>query len=162
MTDTVGAEIVAGGDLISAAPPPAEAPAQASAPQVASQPAHCPYRRTIDLLQRLAPGKMRIGFLIGAGCPLAIRVPDGNETRPLIPEIAGLTNQVKEALNGNAELKAIIATTWERLTDRGIKSPTIEDVLSHIRTLKSICGKGGETARQPDPARCGRRNCWND
>ena len=62
MTDTVGAEIVAGGDLISAAPPPAEAPAQASAPQVASQPAHCPYRRTIDLLQRLAPGKMRIGF----------------------------------------------------------------------------------------------------
>ncbi len=26
---------------------------------------HCPYRRATDLLQRLAPGKMRIGFLIG-------------------------------------------------------------------------------------------------
>ncbi len=28
---------------------------------------HCAYRRTTDLLQRLAPNKMRIGFFIGAG-----------------------------------------------------------------------------------------------
>ncbi len=31
---------------------------------------HDPYRRITDLLQRLAPGKMRIGFFLGAGCPL--------------------------------------------------------------------------------------------
>ena len=103
---------------------------------------HSPYRRTTDLLQRLAPGKMRIGFFIGAGCPLAVQVPDGEKTKPLIPEIAGLTKLVKEHLDADNELKAVGQTAWDRVTARGIPSPTIEDVLSHIRTLISLCGNG--------------------
>ena len=103
---------------------------------------HCPYRRATDLLQRITPGKMRIGFLIGAGCPLSIRVPDGEKTKALIPEIVGLTKLVKDHLDGDADLKEVAKTAWERVIARGIPAPTVEDVLSHVRTLKSLCGTG--------------------
>jgi hypothetical protein len=83
---------------------------------------------------------MRIGFFIGAGCPLAVRVPNGPSTKPLIPEIAGLTAQVKTALDAHADLKDVAALAWTRIVGRGVDAPTIEDVLSHIRTLKSLCG----------------------
>jgi hypothetical protein len=111
----------------------------ASAPLV---PSHCPYRRTTDLLQRLAPGKMRVGFFIGAGCSLAVQIPVGSTTEPLIPEIGGLTKQVKDYLDGDDEVKAVAKIAWDRVTARGIPTPTVEDVLSHIRTLKSLCGSG--------------------
>ena len=100
---------------------------------------HCPYRRTTDLLQRLAPSKMRIGFFLGAGCSCSVRGADGN---PLIPEIAGLTKKVKDFLDNDDELSVIGKTAWQRVAARGISKPTVEDVLSHIRTLKSICGRG--------------------
>jgi hypothetical protein len=100
---------------------------------------HCPYRRTIDLLQRLAPGKMRIGFFLGAGCPLAV-TSDG---KPLIPEINGLTAIVKASVEAKAELKAVSEKMWARVVARGIAVPTVEDVLSHLRTLQSLCGEGG-------------------
>ncbi|MEK6640796.1 MAG: SIR2 family protein [Nitrospirota bacterium] len=103
---------------------------------------HCPYRRATDLLQRLAPGKMRVGFLIGAGCPLAVQVSDGEKTKPLIPDINGLTKLVKEALDLNLELKDVARTAWDRVGGRGFSTPTVEDVLGHIRTLKSLCGNG--------------------
>jgi len=124
----------------------AHAPVQAGAPLASlAAPAdqvHCPYRRATDLLQRLAPGKMRIGFLIGAGCPLAVRVSAGEKTDPLIPDIAGLTKRVKEALEKDDEAKSAAQTAWQRVIQRGIPAPTIEDILSHIRTLKSLCGTG--------------------
>jgi SIR2-like domain len=122
------------------------APAQSEAPPApvtaAGESVHCPYRRTTDLLQRLAPGKMRIGFLIGAGCPLAVQVKKEGKPEALIPEIAGLTKRVKEALDKNDEVKGAAATAWERVIQRGIPAPTVEDILSHIRTLKSLCGTG--------------------
>jgi hypothetical protein len=102
-------------------------------------PVHCPYRRTTDLLQRLAPNKMRVGFFIGAGSSLSILGADG---KSLIPEIAGLTKQVKTYLDNDATLKVVAQTAWDRVVGRGIGTPTVEDVLSHIRTLKSLCGKG--------------------
>lgn len=118
-------------------------PAQMSpAPADESTTTHCPYRRATDLLQRLAPGKMRIGFFLGAGCALAVQLPDGEKTKPLIPEIAGLTKQVKGILNQNNDLKNVAQAAWERVIGRGIPEPTVEDVLSHIRTLKSLCGTG--------------------
>ncbi len=120
-------------------PPP---PASATPASIPIGPVHCPYRRTTDLLQRLAPGKMRIGFLLGAGCPLAVQIPVGDQTEPLIPEISGLTKQVKEYLNSDDNLKAGAQTAWDRVTARGINTPTVEDVLSHVRTLKSLCGDG--------------------
>lgn len=103
--------------------------------------AHSPYRRATDLLQRLAPGKMRVGFFIGGGCPLAVPVDVGGKTKPIIPEITGLTVLVKESLDGDKDLKVVAQTAWDRVAARGIPTPTVEDVLSHIRTLKSLCGK---------------------
>jgi hypothetical protein len=105
-------------------------------------PVHSPYRRATDLLQRLAPGKMRIGFFLGAGCPLAVQVNLGGKTEPLIPEITGVTKQVKEFLDNDKTLKGVAQTAWDRVISRGIPDPTIEDVLSHFRTLKSLCGTG--------------------
>jgi hypothetical protein len=83
---------------------------------------------------------MRIGFLIGAGCPLAIQVSDGDKPKPLIPEITGVTDLVKKSLDQNEELKEAAQKAWDRVVGRGIRTPTVEDVLSHIRTLKFLCG----------------------
>lgn len=137
------------------------APFNGSVP-VIDGPSHDPYRRITDLLQRLAPGKMRIGFFLGAGCPLSIQLPDGEETKPLIPEIAGLTSQVRESLDANEELRAIAAEAWSRVVGRGIAKPTVEDVLSHIRTLRSLAGTGiidgfsSELLEKLDVAICGQ------
>jgi len=121
------------GAAAAATVPPAASTLASSATPVPSGAVHSPYRRATDLLQRLAPGKMRVGFFIGAGCSLA----DGG---PPIPEIAGLTKQVKAYLDGDEKLKAAAQTAWARVIGRGIAVPTVEDVLSHIRTLKSLCG----------------------
>lgn len=125
--------------LAPAAQPTTGAAASAPSPAAPTGPVHCPYRRTTDLLQRLAPNKMRVGFFIGAGCSLSVQGADGN---PLIPEIAGLTKQVKGYLDNDATLKAVAQTAWDRVAARGIPTPTVEDMLSHIRTLQSLCGKG--------------------
>jgi SIR2-like domain len=125
--------------LPAVAEPTTSAATLAESPPGSTSLAHCPYRRTTDLLQCLAPNKMRVGFFIGAGCSLSVKGDDG---MPLIPEIAGLTKLVKTHLDSDDELKAVAQTAWDRVTARDIPSPTIEDVLGHIRTLKSLCGKG--------------------
>ena len=135
------------------------AAASASSSTMPIAPGHCPYRRTTDLLQRLAPNKMRIGFFIGAGCSLSVR---DAEERPLIPDISGLTKQVKRALSEDHNLADVAQTAWDRVISRGIDIPTVEDVLSHIRTLKSLCGDGeidgfsGDDLENLDTAICER------
>ncbi len=124
-----------------AAQPMTGAATLAPSPPTPTGPVHCPYRRTTDLLQRLAPNKMRVGFFIGAGCSLSVQGADG---KPLIPEIDGLTKLVKGYLYNDAKLKAVAQTAWDRVAARSIPTPTVEDVLSHIRTLKSLCGKGAK------------------
>lgn len=102
-------------------------------------PSHDPYRRVTDILQRLSPGRMRIAFLLGAGCPLSIH-PNGE---PLIPDIAGLTAKVKSALLAETATEDVTNGLWTRVEGRGIANPTIEDLLSHARTLLSLSGEGG-------------------
>jgi SIR2-like domain len=107
-------------------------------------PTHCPYRRATDLLQRLAPGKMRVGFLIGAGCSCAIRVPaEGGKTRSLIPDITALTGSVRALLGASEKYQAVAGDMWSKVVARNIATPTIEDILSHLRTLQSISGTHG-------------------
>ncbi len=129
--------------LAAVAQPSTGAATSAPSPPTPTGPVHCPYRRTTDLLQRLAPNKMRVGFFIGAGCSLSVQGADG---KPLIPEIDGLTKLVKGYLDNDAKLKAVAQTAWDRVAARSIPTPTVEDVLSHIRTLKSLCGKGAKDA----------------
>ncbi len=101
-------------------------------------PIHNPDRYMVDLRQILSQGRKRIGILIGAGAPTAIRV-DANDQlaeggRPLIPDVAGLTETVIEALDEN---------------DRNVIEPlkcdidgiiTIETVLTQIRRLAQAIG----------------------
>ena len=82
---------------------------------------------------------MRVGFFIGAGCSSSIR---GADRKPLIPEIGGLTKQVKDHLDNDDASRDVAQMAWDRVVARGISTPTVEDVLSHIRTLKSLCGTG--------------------
>lgn len=99
---------------------------------------HCPYRQSSLLLQALAPDKMRIAFLLGAGCPVSIRIPDGAGTKPLIPDIRGLTSLVNTAIEQSIEHKENHAKILNRLA----ANATIEDVLSHIRSLHDVVRDG--------------------
>lgn len=103
---------------------------------------HCPYRQSTLLQQALAPDKMRIAFLLGAGCPVSIRIPDGAGSKPLIPDIRGLTNLVGEKLGKSDQYKDSYGTLLKRLNDGVTVNPTIEDILSHIRALHDVVRDG--------------------
>lgn len=122
-------------------PPPTAIPAAQAT--MDNTPVHCPYRQATLIQQALAPDKMRVAFFIGAGCPVSIRVPDGEGTRPLIPDIAGLTARVRQAVEGSAAHKESFATLISRLAKAGSKSPNIEEILSYIRALGDVVS-GGE------------------
>lgn len=105
-------------------------------------PTHCPYRQATLMRQALSPDKMRVAFFLGSGCAVAIQVPGaGGATRPLIPDIKGLTKLVRNALEASASHKSGIAAVIERLAENGKSEPTIEDILSIIRALREVVGK---------------------
>lgn len=107
-----------------------------------STPFHCPYRQSTLLQQALAPDKMRIAFLLGAGCPYSIRIPDGNGTKPLVPDIRGLTELVSSKMNESVQHKADYAVLLNRFSGGVPNNPTIEDILSHIRALQDVVRDG--------------------
>jgi SIR2-like domain len=83
-----------------------------------------------SLRQIIAQGRKRIGLLVGAGGPASISTSSG---KPLIPAIDELTQIVLAALSGGYE-----ATLNEIKTE--LKTPNIENILSHVRTLASVIG----------------------
>lgn len=100
---------------------------------------HNPDRFMSDLRQVLSQGRKRIGILVGAGAPLAIRVNEKNEIDPngnsLIPGVEALTQQATSGLSdiqtGAVEaIKASLGST-----------ANIESVLSRIRLLEQALGK---------------------
>ena len=99
---------------------------------------HCPYRQSTLMQQALAPDKMRIAFLLGAGCPVSIRVPDGADTKALIPDIRSLTDAVHKRLSASAAHKDSYAALLQRFAGGLPTNPTIEDILSHIRALQDV------------------------
>src|ERR1700730_14743103 len=100
---------------------------------------HCPYQQAALLQRAMSPDKMRVAFFIGAGCPTAIPVPDGTKTKPLIPDVEGLTKQVATSLGGaGGDLTANFEIILKRLADSGKVKPNIEDILSHIRSLHDV------------------------
>src|SRR5260370_505228 len=54
-------------------------------------PEHDPLLQAHYLRQCLSHDKRPIGLLLGAGCPMAIRVSRDGSDEPLIPDIAGVT-----------------------------------------------------------------------
>lgn len=104
---------------------------------------HCPYRQASLLQQALTPDKMRVAFFLGAGCPVAIRIPNGSgATDPLIPDIAGLTKQVRSKIEESDKFKTGFSVILKRLSDAGIAEPNIEQILTHVRALNDVIGGG--------------------
>lgn len=102
---------------------------------------HCPYRQSSLLQQALAPNKMRVAFLLGAGCPMSIRIDTGEGSpSPLIPDIAGLTALVSKVLSEDQELHADYASLLARFGAGA--TPNIEEILSHLRALIDIVRDG--------------------
>jgi len=92
-----------------------------------------------DLQESLSLDKTPVALLVGAGCPLAVRVngPTG-ENSPLIPDVAGLTMEIKSKLSKNKAFGVLV----EQFTQDERSTYTIEDLLSHVRLLSRIVGKG--------------------
>lgn len=103
---------------------------------------HCPYRQASLLQQALTPDKMRVAFFLGAGCPVAIRVPNGSGTSPLIPDIEGLTKEVSRKIEESEEHRAGFSAILKRLSDSGNAKPNIEQILTHVRVLSEVIGNG--------------------
>lgn len=100
---------------------------------------HNPDRYMADLRQILSQGRKRIGLLIGAGAPTALRIDSQGRLdpggKPLIPDVDGLTDAVLGALDEAdrkilAALKAEIGGT-----------PNIEALLTRVRRLAQAIGK---------------------
>ena len=92
---------------------------------------HNPDQYMAALRTIIAQGRKRIGLLIGAGAPAGMAKDDGSY--PLIPAVAGLTEQVLKVLETKfgkqiGELKA-------ELTKQDI-----ETILSRVRSLSKVIG----------------------
>ena len=79
---------------------------------------HNPDLYMSDLRQILSQGRKRIGVLIGAGAPTAVRVDGENNLvedggHPLVPDVAGLTDAVVSALS--QEDKVVIEAIKQEL-----------------------------------------------
>jgi hypothetical protein len=105
---------------------------------------HDPIRQLKYLKQTLSQNKKPLGFFLSAGCPLAVKMPHGEE--PLIPDIAGLTEFVSRELKSKNDTKNNYDLLIDELVKTGIKNPNIEEILSFVRGLKNI-SKGAENVR---------------
>ena len=112
-----------------------------------------------DLRQILSQGRKRIGILIGAGAPTAIRVDEYNrivedDGHPLIPDVAGLTNAVVSALTEDD--RNIVETLKSELDE----PVNIETILTKIRRLAQAIGNSAVHGLNGDQyEELGRRVC---
>ncbi len=96
-----------------------------------------PLRQLNSLQQILVQDKASIGFLLSAGCGVAIRTKDG----ALIPDIDGLTKAVVAELD-KGECKICLKTVLSHFKEDKKSAPNVEELLSHIRSLKQVAGCG--------------------
>lgn len=109
---------------------------------------HDPIRQISFIQQALSQNRKHLGFFIGAGCPLSIRVNERKEDNvtksdPLIWDVAGLTKIIEERLSRKDKAKP---SAWDNIVniveDDGGDGNNIELILSKIRVLRSIVGNG--------------------
>lgn len=118
---------------------------------------HDAIRQIKYIQQALSQNRKPIGFFIGAGCPLAIRVNhksvDGKETSdPLIPDVTALTKCISEQLKKKSDAKD---GPWENLinicSEDNLNTTNIEIILTQVRALRMVAGNAtvrGLTAKQ--------------
>jgi hypothetical protein len=90
--------------------------------------------------EALQSEKRRLGFLLGAGCPLGIYDKGNKESLKHIPDVAGLTAVVGRDL----ESEAAFSQAWTRLTAAcktdNVPIPNVEHILTQLRTICSLKG----------------------
>jgi hypothetical protein len=111
---------------------------------------HSAAQQARNLRQVLQDDKQRIGCFVGAGCPLGIYDADGIKSITLIPAIIELTERINKSLlleSGKPGSGVDYIGQWNSLHSEckqsGGKDPTVEDILTELRTLASR--KGGST-----------------
>lgn len=100
----------------------------------------------------LEEGKQRIGCFLGAGCPLGIYDTTGERSMVLIPAVEELTKRVALGLEardkevkeqnegGTSEFKKAWNSLCEECKSADGTDPTVEDVLTELRTLANRRG----------------------
>lgn len=99
-----------------------------------------PNKQVGYLQQCLSNDKKPLGLFLGAGCPMAVKTGD-EKTTPLIPDIAGITKAVRDALTKCNECSPLLNTVEEHFKKDGRNEANVEDMLSHIRALRAVAGK---------------------
>jgi len=100
-----------------------------------------------NLRQVLQDDKQRIGCFLGAGCPLGIFDEAGTKSIVLIPAVVELTRRVADgllAIDSAVGSTSTFRPNWDALCVEckpdGGKDPTVEDVLTELRTLANRRG----------------------
>lgn len=73
---------------------------------------------------------------------MSVRIPDNEGTKPLIQDIRGLSEIVKNELSQSAEYKVYFAALMQRFIGGSPTNPTLEDILTHIRALQDVVREG--------------------
>lgn len=113
---------------------------------------HDPIRQSKYLRQTLSQDKKPIGFFISAGCPLSVKMPAGSW--PLIPDVAGLTSFIQDAIaqqtenleNSEKSVSKAYSLLIDELRKAQTADPNIEDILSFLRGLIQV-SKGADSIR---------------
>jgi len=138
---------------MSTSPVAATTPIAAVAPSVAT-PVKPPLASIHDAAQQarilrqvLQDDKQRIGCFLGAGCPLGIYDAAGSSSLVLIPSVIDLTKRVAEQLDLADQVPGATSkfkANWDLLCGEckpgDGKDPTVEDVLTELRTLANRRG----------------------
>lgn len=110
---------------------------------------HDAYRQIGYVQQALSQNRKPIGIFIGAGCPVSILIKEVGKTEsneeiflPLISDVAGLTSIVKNKLKGSNDTPSASDNLISQLKEDGIPNPNIEEILSQLRALRQVAGKG--------------------
>lgn len=108
---------------------------------------HDPIRQISFIQQALSQSRKSVGFFIGAGCPLSVRIDrkaeGGASDEPIIQDVIGLTKIIASRLKSADEKKP---SDWDRmvkvLEEDGGDGNNIELILSKIRIFASVAGTG--------------------
>lgn len=106
------------------------------------------FRQVGYIQQTLSQDKKPIGVFIAAGCPLSVRVNERDVAGkkvddPLIPDVAGLTDLIaKELASSDKKNPSNYDKLLTQMEADGIKDANIEKILSQIRALRQVAGKG--------------------
>lgn len=128
---------------------PDATPPTASAPIPRLPEIHDATHQARLLREALESDKVRIGYFLGAGCPLGIYDDKGEKSLRHIPDVAGLTTKVREGLVAADVGKSpadLMTPLWDKLVAAcvagAITLPNVEHILSELRT---ICARRGTT-----------------